>query len=68
MDRMRTATACWLDFDFEEVKTEARESKGAPRRLELAPPPVRSGAQLYRELDRKRRQAQIRARRALGIV
>jgi hypothetical protein len=73
MDRIRTATARSLDFaledfEFADVRTEAGGSAGGRRRLELAPPTVRSSAQLYRELDRKRRQAQIRARRALGIV
>jgi hypothetical protein len=74
MDPIRTATARSLDFELEEdfefadVRTEAGGSAGGRRRLELAPPTVRTSAQLYRELDRKRRQAQIRARRALGIV
>jgi len=61
MVRMRTATALKLDFG------EVRGVAGRPRlRLASADGAVR-GPEKYRLLDLKRRRAQIRARRLLGL-
>lgn len=59
----RTATARRLDFG-EHLVPERPFRRG----LALAPkPPAAGGPQKYAELDLRRRRAQIRARRALGL-
>jgi len=61
MVRMRSALALRLDFG------EPRGDQGRPRlRLARGAGPV-PGPEKYRLLDLKRRRAQIRARRVLGV-
>jgi hypothetical protein len=64
MQRNRTALAVRLDFgDPYLVSTGIRPALTlAPRR------PVPNGSQKYHELDVRRRRAQIRARRTLGLL
>jgi hypothetical protein len=63
MQRRTTVTA--LQLDFGEMPLD---SGGAFRRgLRLATPSGRRGPAKYRLLDLKRRRAQIRARRELGL-
>ena len=63
----------WLDFgevsDAGDRVVPAAPPDGGPRRLRLATPSrALTGPEMYRILDLKRRRAQIRARRVLGLV
>jgi hypothetical protein len=61
---VRTRAALAVRFDFGETG-----GQGTRRGLRLAPAPARlCGPDKYRVLDLKRRRAQIRARRLLGLV
>lgn len=63
-DMVRTRSALALRLDFGEVP-----GQGARRGLRLATPRgTLRGPEKYRLLDVKRRRAQIRARRLLGLV
>jgi hypothetical protein len=80
MQRTRTALAATLDFGESPTHTTVSHRRGtltslvaarsansavltlAPRRT------ARDGSQKYHELDRRRRRAQIRARRTLGLL
>jgi hypothetical protein len=53
-----------LTLDFSERPTAAAYRRG----LRLAAPGNRRGPEKYRELELKRRRAQIRARRVLELV
>jgi len=57
-----------MRLDFGEMAQAGTAGLGYRRGLRLAPPPGRRQAETYRILDLKRRRAQIRARRALGLV
>jgi hypothetical protein len=63
----------WLDFgdasDAGNPGVPGAPPDGSPRRLRLATPSrALTGPEKYRILDLKRRRAQIRARRVLGLV
>jgi hypothetical protein len=61
---VRTRSALALRFDFGEMP-----GQGSRRGLRLATPSrLIWGPEKYRVLDLKRRRAQIRARRQLGLV
>ena len=65
MKRTNTTTALRLDFEQGTPGLSAGFRKG----LRLAPGPGRLvGPDKYRELDLRRRRAQIRARRVLGLA
>lgn len=62
-----TATTGRLDFG--DLPAERTIARGFRNGLRLATPAARlHGPDKYRDLDLKRRRAQIRARRALGFV
>lgn len=56
-------------LDFGELATRVTGTAADRRPLRLAPPVRRlTGPDRYRVLDTRRRQAQIRARRVLGLI
>jgi hypothetical protein len=56
-------------LDFGDTRSEHTTGLPARRALALAPKPASTrGPAKYAELDLKRRRAQIRARRLLGLV
>ena len=54
-------------LDFGDLPSRQTIALGLPRGLRLVPSGTPRGPEKYRLLDRRRRQAQIRARRALGL-
>ena len=62
-------TAVTGRLDFGDLPAEETISRGFRNGLRLAPPAARlRGPDKYKDLDLKRRRAQIRARRVLGLV
>ncbi len=58
-----------LKLDFGSMTTTTMPAATARRGLRLAPPSRESaGPETYRELEHRRRQAQIKARRLLDLL
>jgi hypothetical protein len=64
MNRRSAATTKWLDLGEMPAEGESLWRRG----LRLATPPGVRGPEKYRWLDVRRRRAQIRARRLLGLT